>query len=158
MLVMSVKEKCVVALASLALTLGLFQQMMRGEEPAAKPEAKPAVKARAKPRGRLPAHFGKIVDPQQKETIYKLQAEYAPKIEALRAELQALLAKRDAELESVLTAEQKEKLAEFRAAAASKRGAGAKQRAAQDASKKADASEKASASEKKPEASAAKSS
>lgn len=153
-----VKESCVVALASLALTLSLFQQVTRGEDAAAKPDAKPAVKKRAKPRGRLPAHFGKIVDPQQREAIYKLQSEYAPKIEALRAELQALLAKRDADVESVLTAEQKEKLAELRAAAASKRGAGAKQKAAKDASKKTDASGKASASEEKAEAAAAKSS
>lgn len=158
MLVTSVKEKCVVALASLALTLSLFQQLTLGEDAAAKPAAKPTVKARAKLRGRLPAHFGKIVDPQQKEQIYGIQREYAPKIEALRAELQALLAKRDADVENVLTAEQKEKLAEFRAAAASKRGAAAKQKAAKNASEKTDASEKTSAGENKTDASAAKSS
>ncbi len=154
MAVLNVKERCVVALASLALTLSLFQQAMLGQDPAAKPDAKPAAKARAKPRGRLPAHFAKLVDSDQREKIYQIHDEYAPKVQALQAELQALLAKRDAEVEDVLTDEQKEKLKALKANSKSKRGAdAAKEETAEDASESTDATEKAPAAEEKPKAS-----
>lgn len=147
-----VKERCFIALASFALTFSLFQSGMLAQDSAAKPEAKPAAKTRAKPRGRLPAHFAKLVDPSQREKIYKINDEYAPKIEALQAELKALIAKRDAEVEGVLSAEQKEKLTALRTEAAAKREAAAKEKAAKNASEKTDASKASSAGDAKPKA------
>lgn len=126
-----------VAFVALALTASLAQQSLRGEDPAAKPEAKPAAKERAKPRGRLPANYGKVVDPLQKEKIYGIQVQYEPKIEALRAQLKDLVAKRDAEIDALLTAEQREKVKELAEAAKARR---AKAAAAAAASGEAGAS------------------
>ncbi|MGH3632268.1 MAG: hypothetical protein ACRDRL_33125 [Sciscionella sp.] len=64
-----------VAFVALALAASLAQHPLRGEDSAAKPEAKPAAKERAKPRGRLPANYGKVVDPLQTEKIYAIQDE-----------------------------------------------------------------------------------
>jgi hypothetical protein len=110
-----------VAFVALALTASLAQQSLRGEDPAAKPEAKPSAKERAKPRGRLPANYGKVVDPLQKEKIYGIQEQYEPKLEALRAQLKDLVAKRDAEIDALLTAEQREKVKELAEAAKARR-------------------------------------
>ncbi|HEV3344129.1 MAG TPA: hypothetical protein VG125_27385 [Pirellulales bacterium] len=90
-----------------AVSIALAQQ---DSKPAAKADAKAAdgktAKPRAKPRGRLPAYYSKVVDGQQREKIYKIQQQYEPKISALKAELQALQEKVDAEVEAVLTPEQ----------------------------------------------------
>jgi len=83
----------------------------------AKAMAKPAV------RGRLPAYYGKIVDDAQKARIYKIQAEYSAKLDALKAELDSLTEKRDNEVRAVLTAAQQRKLEELKAAAKKNREA-----------------------------------
>lgn len=83
-------------------------------------DSKPA-KQRAKPRGRLPAYYNQVVDGQQREKIYAIQQQYEPKISALKAELQALQDKLDAEVEGVLTAEQREKVKSLTDAAKQKR-------------------------------------
>jgi hypothetical protein len=85
-----------------------------------KADAKPA-KQRAKPRGRLPAYYNQVVDGQQREKIYAIQQQYEPKITALKAELQALQDKLDAEVEGVLTAEQRDKVKSLTEAAKQKR-------------------------------------
>ena len=92
-------------------------------------------KTRAKPRGRLPVHYGKVVDPTQKEKIYKIQKSYEPKIAELNVQLQALRDKRDAEIDAVLTAEQRQKVAQYRADAKKQR---AKAGAAENAEEAAD--------------------
>jgi hypothetical protein len=120
-------------IGSLALGLSLAQHPLRGEDPAAKPEAKPAAKERAKPRGRLPANYGKVVDPLQTEKIYAIQDQYEPKIEALRAQLKDLVAKRDAEIDALLTAEQREKVKELADAAKARRAKAAAAAASSDA-------------------------
>ena len=75
-------------------------------------------------KGRLPAHFGQVVDEGQRQRIYQIQAGYNPKIEALQAELDALVAQRDAEIRAVLSPEQQRRLdariAEAQAAKAAK--------------------------------------
>lgn len=68
-----------------------------------------------KPVNRLPIHFGNLVDGTQKEKIYSIQNQYTPQIEALAEQIKALQAKRDSEVESVLTPEQKAKLEKARA-------------------------------------------
>ena len=40
-----------------------------------------------KARGRLPAHFARVVSSQQRESIYRLQANYAEKIAALKDQI-----------------------------------------------------------------------
>jgi Spy/CpxP family protein refolding chaperone len=68
------------------------------------PVSRPAEK---KLHGHLPPHFGKVVDEQQRQTIYKIQDEYAGKIDALRAQLMALLKQRDERILAVLTPQQR---------------------------------------------------
>ncbi|HWB13304.1 MAG TPA: hypothetical protein VG826_29025 [Pirellulales bacterium] len=106
----------VAAILLSAVSISLAQQ--DSSKPATKADAKAegkTAKPRAKPRGRLPAYYSKVVDGQQREKIYKIQQQYESKIAALKAELQALQEKVDAEVEAVLTAEQQsmvKKLAE----------------------------------------------
>jgi len=77
---------------------------------------KAAAKKAKKPRGRLPSYYRQVVDEKQRETIYKIQAEYAPKIAALKAELNALIKQRNDEVAGVLTPEQLKKVEELKAA------------------------------------------
>jgi len=66
-----------------------------------------------KPRRRLPYYYAKVVTPQQRETIYQIQAQYEPQIAELRKQLKALVAKRDAEIRDVLSEEQQKHLDEL---------------------------------------------
>ncbi len=75
-------------------------------------EAKPSKK---KATGRLPAHYGAVVTPDQKAKIYSIQAKYAEQIRKLADEMKALTEQRDAEVEGVLSAEQKQKVEALRA-------------------------------------------
>jgi hypothetical protein len=61
-------------------------------------------------RGRLPAHYGEIVTEAQRLQIYAVQEKYAKQIAAAKQQLEALESKRDAEIEDVLTADQKKKV------------------------------------------------
>ena len=61
-------------------------------------------------KGRLPAHYSKIVDDAQRDRIYRIQAKYSARIEALQAQLDTLQAERDAEIRAVLTPEQQQQL------------------------------------------------
>jgi len=95
------------------------------DAPAAAPaETKPAAakdkpaKA-AKSKGRLPPYFGAVVTAEQRESIYAIQAEYDPKISQLRKEIEALTKARDEKIFALLTAEQKKKIEELKAAARS---------------------------------------
>lgn len=61
--------------------------------------------------GVLPPNWGKLgLNDDQKKRIYAIQDEYRPKEEALEKQLQELKIKRRADLEKVLTDEQKQKL------------------------------------------------
>jgi hypothetical protein len=90
------------------------------ETPAETP-APEAAREKKKIRVRLPNYYGRVVDSEQREKIYAIQREYAPKIEALEAQLAALEAERDERVEGVLTAEQLAKVKELRAEAKAKR-------------------------------------
>ncbi len=57
-------------------------------------------------RGRLPAYYRQVVTEEQRQAIYQIQAEYAPKIAELRAKLEALIAEQDAKIQAVLSPEQ----------------------------------------------------
>jgi len=72
---------------------------------------------KAKPRGRLPNYFSGVVNEEQREKIYAIQKEYEPKISQLRQELDSLTKARDEKINAVLTAEQKKKIDDLKAAA-----------------------------------------
>lgn len=94
-------------------------------------EAKPAVekKTPAKFRGRLPMYFASVVSQKQREQIYTIQAKYADELEQLEKQLNELKARRDAEVEAVLSPEQLDKVEAAKEAAAAKRRAAANARA-----------------------------
>lgn len=59
---------------------------------------------------RLPPYYGEIVNETQKEAIYRIQAQYAEQIEALKAQLRDVVKQRDDAIEALLTDEQKQQL------------------------------------------------
>ena len=76
------------------------------EAPAEKPVPEEAKPKKREFRGRLPAYYSRVVDEKQREKIYAIQREFAPKIDALKAQLAALTAERDTKVEAVLAPEQ----------------------------------------------------
>jgi hypothetical protein len=80
-------------------------------------------KARAKPRGRLPSYYGDVVTQEQRDAIYKIQESYESQLAALREQLKALVAKRDAEVQAVLSPEQREQVKRLAAEAKAEREA-----------------------------------
>jgi Spy/CpxP family protein refolding chaperone len=65
--------------------------------------------AQEKPTGRLPPGFAKLgLSDEQKQKIYKIQAEYQSKIQALRAQIKKLEEEERTQIFSVLTPGQKE--------------------------------------------------
>lgn len=90
----------------------------------AKADAKDAGKAkggRKEAAGRLPAFYADVVDGEQREKIYAIQAEHEPAIKGLQAALKEAMAKRDAAVAAVLSPAQQEKVAKLQAEAKQKR-------------------------------------
>jgi Spy/CpxP family protein refolding chaperone len=88
------------------------------DEPAAPAKEK---KAKAKEaHGRLPMFFDDLVDGEQRQKIYAIQAEHNPEIKKLNTALLEAKAKRDAAIEAILRPDQKEKLAKLQADAKAK--------------------------------------
>ncbi len=106
--------------------------------------------ARAKPRGRLPAHYARVVNSKQREAIYKLQAEFAAKMSELRAQLAKLAEARDEEVEAVLTADQRSQVAKLRDDAKAARDARAKTKAGQSSGSQSSGSQSSKSGESKP--------
>jgi hypothetical protein len=102
------------------------KQATAGEPSPETPAETPAPEKAAKKefRGRLPAYYGRVVDQTQREKIYAIQREFAPKIDALKAQLAALVAERDEKIVSVLTQEQRETIEKLKAEAQAKRNQG----------------------------------
>lgn len=104
----------------LAMVLAGTTLSAAGQETAVEP--KPAAGQQVKKfRGRLPNHYRQVVDRKQRETIYKIQEEYASKIADLKAQLAAVTKERDEKVTAVLTAEQLEKVDQLKAEAEQKR-------------------------------------
>jgi len=110
-------------LAAAAIVLATGVPPAPGQDSDAPAKAAPAEKAK-KFKGRLPAYYGTVVDDKQRQAIYDIQEEYAPKIAELKAQLEALMKERDEKVEAVLTPEQLQKIEEAKAAAKAKRAAG----------------------------------
>ncbi len=64
---------------------------------------------------RLPAYYGKVITPEQREQIYQIQDEYGPEIARLRKALKKVVDERDRRVQALLSAEQKQQLEEIRA-------------------------------------------
>ena len=72
-------------------------------------------------RGRLPAYYGQVVDEKQRQAIYEIQKQYAPRIDALKAQLAALTDERNGKVAAVLTPEQRAEVDGLKAEAKAKR-------------------------------------
>ena len=108
-------------LASMAIAASAIAPTAIGQD---KPEdAKPAATSKKKSKGRLPAHYRKVVDQKQRETIYGIQKEYSAQIKDLRAQLAALIKQRNAKIAAVLSPQQQKKVEQAAAAAKAKREA-----------------------------------
>jgi flagellar motility protein MotE (MotC chaperone) len=83
--------------------------------------AESGAKKRTEPRGRLPAYFGEVIDSQQREKIYELQARYLAEIKTLQDKIAELEKKREEDVQGILTPEQAEKVKQFVENAKSKR-------------------------------------
>ena len=107
-------------LASLAIVLACLDRPTTGQDKEA--AAKPVAAKKAKKfQGRLPNFYRQVVDQKQRQTIYKIQAEYAPRIADLKAQLDALTKERDQKVAAVLTPEQRKRVEDLNAAAKAKR-------------------------------------
>ena len=107
-------------MTSLAIVLACLVGPTTGQEKQGAVEPAAAKKAK-KFRGRLPNYYRQVVDQEQRAEIYKIQAQYAPKIADLRKQLEALTKQRDREVAAVLTPLQRKKIEALRAAATAKR-------------------------------------
>lgn len=92
-------------------TIAIFAccSMMGLAQEAAKPAAaKPAAEKTDAKKGRLPANYGKLgLTEPQKVKIYGIQGTYDDQLDELQAKIDALKAKRDQEVEAVLTEDQR---------------------------------------------------
>ena len=68
-------------------------------------------------RGRLPAHFGKVVDESQRQEIYQIQARYKDRIGKLQADLKSVTRQRDRAILTVLSPQQLDELEKLQKAA-----------------------------------------
>ncbi len=72
-------------------------------------------------RGRLPAYYARVVSGDQRESVYKIQRSYAPKLQELTKQLQQLRAMRDKEIDAILTPEQLARVKQLREEARQRR-------------------------------------
>lgn len=72
-------------------------------------------------KGRLPPYYGEIVTETQRLQIYAIQEKFETEIKSLEAQLEGLKSKRAAEIDRVLTADQKAKLKKAQEAGSAKR-------------------------------------
>lgn len=121
-------QRMILGLAGCVIVLGSMTAWTQesGSKPTtSKPTAaKPAAAEEEKVTGRLPNNYGKLgLSDKQKKAIYESQAKYATEINELIRKVEELRGKRDAEVEGVLTAEQKVKLKELLTESAKKSAA-----------------------------------
>ena len=99
--------------------------------------------AKEKKKGRLPAYYGDIVNDAQRQQIYAVQEKYAKTLAALQDQIDTIEKQRDTEIEALLDAQQKTKLAAARQAVAEKKAKAAVEKAQQKAAEAKAAAEKA---------------
>ena len=118
---MRTASRILTGLGPMLLTAVLCCPQPAVSQDAVAPAAKAQPPAAKKFRGRLPNYYRQVVDEKQRAAIYDIQKGYAPKIEALRAQLEAMQKELDEKVAEVLTPEQRQKVDAARAAAEAKR-------------------------------------
>lgn len=113
-------KKFVFATLASALVVAAVSLNSIGQE-AKKADPKAKAGAKEKPKGRLPAYYKDVVTDEQKDQIYVIQAKYEKQLDDLQSQLDAVKAKQNGEIEALLSAEQKEKLAKVKAEADAKK-------------------------------------
>lgn len=108
-------KKFVVATLAATLVVAVVSLDSIGQD-AKKADSKAKAGAKAKSKGRLPAYYKDVVTEEQREKIYAIHTKYVKQLEDLRSQLDAVRAKQNDEIEGLLSAEQKEKLAKVKTA------------------------------------------
>tara|TARA_R110002095_G_scaffold55012_5_gene47448 strand:- start:1519 stop:1905 length:387 start_codon:yes stop_codon:yes gene_type:complete len=109
---------------SLALCTADSLPAQKKESDSAKPSDKETKATPKKSKGRLPNYYGKLnLTPEQRDKIYKIQADYNPQIDSLKKQLDELNKKRNTEYETILSASQKANLEKLLTEAANKKTA-----------------------------------
>ncbi len=105
--------KRVTVVSLLSITLAWTAALSRGADstPPGDTPTKPKVAGKDHAKGdRLPAYYAKIVTPEQRDAIYKIDEEYMPRIKDLQKQLEDLRAEEGAKIRAVLTPEQQKQL------------------------------------------------
>lgn len=113
-------KKLVFATVASTLVVAAVSLNSIGQD-AKKADSKAKAGAKEKPKGRLPAYYKDVVTDEQKDQIYAIQAKYEKQLDDLQSQLDAVKAKQNGEIEALLSAEQKEKLAKVKAEADAKK-------------------------------------
>ena len=121
-------KKLVLATLASTLVVAVVSLNSIGQE-TKKPDSKAKAGAKDKAKGRLPAYYKDVVTEEQRTQIYAIQAKYAKQLEDLQSQIDAVKAKQNGEIEGLLSAEQKEKLAKVKAEADAKKKADKKETA-----------------------------
>jgi len=74
-----------------------------------------------KAKGKVPAYYADVVTETQRQQIYAIQDKYAKQIAHFQAQLEAVTAQRDMEIENLLSPEQRQKINKAREDAAAKK-------------------------------------
>ncbi len=83
--------------------------------------AQEPVKKQKEFKAQLPAYYAKVVEPEQRKQIYKIQEQHYQQVQPLLKKIRDLEKTRNAAIESVLRSEQLEKVKEYIAAAKRRR-------------------------------------
>lgn len=103
--------KSVIAVMVLSLLFGLTGSASAQE----KSKSSNSKDKEGKIRGVLPSHYGQLnLSQEQRQTIYKIQNEYADKIEDLQKKIEEVKAERNAKYLKTLTKGQRERLDEIK--------------------------------------------
>lgn len=115
---------CLLLTMAWVLAPGQGRAMAQDQKAGAKAESKTSATEDGKLTGRLPAYYATVVTRDQKQQIYKIQQEYAPRVKELQTQIDNLNKQRDEKIEALLTAEQKQKVEALKTEAAAKRKQG----------------------------------
>lgn len=107
-------QRCVLCIVAVGLGGLLILATTLAQEAKQGSTAPQAKDDGVKLRGQLPPNWGKIgLSEEQKQKIYQIQNKYNAEIARLEAQVKELRSKRDQEMRSVLTEEQKKRLEEI---------------------------------------------
>ena len=141
-------KKFVVATLASTLVVAAVSLNSIGQD-AKKADPKAKAGAKEKPKGRLPAYYKDVVTDEQRDKIYAIQAKFEKQLDDLQSQIDAVKAKQNDEIEALLSAEQKEKLAKVKAEADAKKTSG-KKGDGDKGTKPAEPAKTTEATEKKP--------